>query len=217
MALMGYREYARHRACTLRAVQKAIEAGRIKLVDDNGKSWIDSEQADRDWTDNTDPAKQSLMFSAGPATVGNPAPRAEAGKAPGAGGALRAPPASSEEAEAEQSIEDTAAYRRERAERERIRRQKEEIELEQLRGKLVDRAEVARLRFTEFRELRDSIGNLAPRIAPLVAIETDPVKCEQLYMDALEEILKTFADKVLTRDVLQDEEEDDDDADNEAD
>jgi hypothetical protein len=213
MVLMGYREYARHRGCALRAVQKAIEAGRIKVVEIDGKARIDSEQADREWTENTDPAKQSLMFDAGP----NALPRAEAGTAPEAGGAAMAPPASSAESEDEPSVEDTTAYRRERAERERIRRQKEEIELERLRGNLVDRKEVARLRFTEFRGLRDAVGNLAPRIAPLVAIEVDPVKCEQLYSDALEEILKAFADQVLTRDVLQDEEEDDDDTDAEAD
>jgi len=217
MALMGYREYARHRGCALRAVQKAIEAGRIKVVEVDGKAKIDSNQADRDWTENTDPAKQSLMFGTGPSAGQDVPPRAEAGMAPGAGGAAKAPPASSEERDDEPSSEDTAAYRRERAERERIRRQKEEIELEQLRGNLVDKAEVARLRFTEFRALRDAIGNLAPRIAPMVAIETDPVKCEQFYSDALEEILKAFADQVLTRDVLQDEEEDDDDGDAEAD
>ncbi len=81
MPLMGQREYARHRAelklpgATHRAVQKAIAAQRIAVVD--GK--IDSELADKAWADNsseghrrqhafTDPA------AAGGAAVANAAP-----------------------------------------------------------------------------------------------------------------------------------------------
>lgn len=128
-----------------------------------------------------------------------PAPRAPAADEPPA------------EPDDEPSSEDTATYRRERAEREKLRRQREEIELAQLRGSLVDRAEVARLRFTEFRALRDALGNLGPRLAPTVALETDALRCEQLYADALEEVLAAFADQVLTRDVLADVDDDDDD------
>jgi hypothetical protein len=128
-----------------------------------------------------------------------PAPRSPAGEGPPA------------EADDEPSSEDTATYRRERAEREKLRRQREEIELAQLRGNLVDRAEVVRLRFTEFRALRDALGNLGPRLAPTVALEADALRCEQMYAEALEEVLNAFADQVLTRHVLADVDEDDDD------
>lgn len=56
MALMSQRAYARHRAelglpgTTHRAVQKAIEAGRIKL---NAEGLIDSDAADRAWAANS--------------------------------------------------------------------------------------------------------------------------------------------------------------------
>lgn len=203
MATMGYREYARHRGVTLQAVQKAIKAGRIKPVDVEGKPKIDAAQADRDWQENTDPAKQSLLYSAGSVPTGE------------AGGAPTAPPASDDEADevAEKSNadDDTAAYRRERAEREAIRRQKEQIELDQLRGRVVDKDEVARLRFTEFRSLRDALGNLGARIKDALAAETDPLRCEQLVDEEKDRILTDFAEKVLTRGVMADGDDDEDD------
>lgn len=50
--LLSRREYAKHRGGAVSAVQKAIEAGRIILTD--GK--IDPEKADKEWTENTNPA-----------------------------------------------------------------------------------------------------------------------------------------------------------------
>ena len=50
--LISLRAYARHRGCALNAVQTAIRYGRITLIE--GK--IDPKLADREWSDNTDPA-----------------------------------------------------------------------------------------------------------------------------------------------------------------
>jgi hypothetical protein len=75
---MGHREYARHRGCSLRAVQKAIEAGRIRL-DAAGK--IDPAQADRDWQSNTDIARSNEWMKAPKRSApppGEPAIRAAA-------------------------------------------------------------------------------------------------------------------------------------------
>lgn len=59
MGLLSQRGYARHRKVTLRAVQKAIETGRIQTVlDEKGRPKIDAEDADRRWAERTDPAKQ---------------------------------------------------------------------------------------------------------------------------------------------------------------
>lgn len=218
MATMGYREYARHRGVSLGAVQKAIKVGRIQPVEVEGKPKIDSDQADRDWTENTDPAKQSLLYSAGPTDSGGEAEAGTAageGVAKGAGRVRQAAPSNAREEEEDAAApvdEDLVAYRRERAAREAINRARDQLALDKDRGKLVDREEVARLRFTEFRALRDALMNLGPRVAPLVAVESDVVRCETLYVEALEEVLNAFADQVLTRDVLQ-EEGDDDDAD----
>lgn len=215
MALMGFREYSRHRGVALRAVQKAIAAGRIKTVDVGGKVKIDSDQADRDWTNNTDPAKQSLLYSAGPESPAQDAPRAAVGgvaSAAGAGAAAKVAPASTEPEDVDEpTSEDTSAYRRDRAERESIRKQKEQIELDQLRGRLVDKAEVGRLRFTEFRALRDALGNLGARIKDALAAEADPLRCEQIVEGEKDAILQDFADKVLTRGVMADGDDDEGD------
>jgi len=189
MPLMGYREYARHRGVALRAVQKAIEAKRITLVEVAGKMKIDSDQADQDWRDNTDPVARSLLFDAGPQAFVLP--------------------------DMEEQPEDysDSELRAVRIETMQIKRDRERLELEREQGKLVDREEVARLRFTEFRALRDALGNLALRTAPALAGESDPIACERIVRDALDEVLRTFADQVLTRDVTQDVDEDDDEAD----
>ncbi len=52
--LMGFREYARHRGVTLRAVQEAIRSGRIRTVrDGKGRRRIDCPKADQAWRENT--------------------------------------------------------------------------------------------------------------------------------------------------------------------
>lgn len=52
---LSQRQYAAHRGVSLRAVQKALESGRIK-ADKNGK--IDPTDADRSWALASDPSKQ---------------------------------------------------------------------------------------------------------------------------------------------------------------
>jgi hypothetical protein len=52
------RGYARHRGVSDKAVRKAIDGGRITL---DKNSEIDVAQADIDWDENTDQAKQNLM------------------------------------------------------------------------------------------------------------------------------------------------------------
>jgi hypothetical protein len=56
MALMGIREYGRHRGVSHVAVLKALRSGRIRETSDG---LIDSEQADRDWARNTHPAPRT--------------------------------------------------------------------------------------------------------------------------------------------------------------
>ena len=50
--LLSRREYAAHRGVTVAAVQKAVETGRISLID--GK--IDPEKADKEWAEFSNPA-----------------------------------------------------------------------------------------------------------------------------------------------------------------
>ena len=121
-----------------------------------------------------------------------------------------AAPPSADDDPAAADDEDTAAYRAARANRERINAERAQLELDQLRGRLVDRDEVARLRFTEFRSLRDGLGNIGARIKDACAVETDPLRCEILINDAVGEVLNAFADQVLTRGVTQDDDDEPD-------
>ena len=52
---LSIRAYARHRGVSDRAVRKAIQSGRIRVLADGT---IDASAADSDWIANTDPAKQ---------------------------------------------------------------------------------------------------------------------------------------------------------------
>jgi hypothetical protein len=52
---LSIKDYALHRSTSITAVRKAIKSGRIAL-NKNGK--LDPNVADRQWLDNTDPAKQ---------------------------------------------------------------------------------------------------------------------------------------------------------------
>ena len=60
---MSLRQYSRHRGCSLSAVQKAIETGRIRTAKEEtlGKriyKYVNSIDADVDWQNNTDPVQQ---------------------------------------------------------------------------------------------------------------------------------------------------------------
>jgi hypothetical protein len=134
-------------------------------------------------------------------------PAREGADAPPPGPATDVPP----EAADEPATGDTAAYRAARTEREQVRLERERLDLERERGNLVEVAEVARLRYTEFRALRDALGNVAPRLKDSLATVSDPIEIERLVQAELEAVLNAFADQVLTRGVMQDE--DDDEAD----
>lgn len=196
MAMMGQREYSRHRKCALRAVQKAIEAGRIKTVLVGTRQMIDSDQADRDWQAHTDPAKQSMLKSAGPSPAAAPA-----------GGDPAAAAVGDEKAAADE--ETSTAYREARASREELRLQREQYEFEQLRGQLIDVDEARRLAFTAFRSLRDNLLNIPARLKDQMAAETDALRIEQLLDAELTEALTKFDPGQVVTEV---EDEDDEDA-----
>jgi hypothetical protein len=273
---MGFREYARHRDVSLRAVQKAIEANRITIVEIDGRKKIDRDQADRDWLRLTDPAKQSLLHSAGP-RPGNKEPPAGSAtrrrpvandgldeddqrsvayrQAPAArlrgeedgsdepdgpvdgedgsdeprdpvdgedgsdepegpvdgedGSDERRDPADDGDGADEEDREDddphTEAYRQARAERERIRVDREQIELDQLRGKYIDIADANRMVFTAFRALRDAVFNMPARIKDQVAAETDAFACEQMMEAELSAALDSFNPAKALRDTDNDD------------
>lgn len=87
---------------------------------------------------------------------------------------------------------DTAEYRRARAERERTRAEREALELEQLRGRLIDVDDAGRAAFTAFRGLRDALENVPARIKDQVAAESDAFRVEQIIAAEIASVLSSF-------------------------
>lgn len=176
MALMGYREYSRHAGVTLRAVQKAIEAGHIRVT---AEKKIDSDQADRDWR-NSDAVLRPIV------SIGQPEKRAVSPAAPGS--VVSADRDLIDGAEAEPEAEGdstTREYRAHRADREKYSALKQKLEYEQLAGELIAVDEAKRIAFTTFRSIRDSVLNVPARLKDQLAALSDPHQCERIMEAAL--------------------------------
>lgn len=195
--LMGYREYARHRGCSLQAVQKALADGRISAVDDgSGRKKIDAAVADAAWQNNTDPAKRSPLFGEGPAgsvDAAKDSPEVGAGD-----DADDADPAGATSPE----------YRQARTEQLQIRVAKERMELEILQGRHIPVVDATRSVFTAFRTLRDRVLNVPVRVKHQLAGETDAERVEKLLEEELSAAL-TFDPKYALRERDVDDEDDD--------
>lgn len=170
--LMTQAEYARHRKVSQEAVRKAIEAKRITTVLENGKVRIDPEVADIQWARNTD-SKQSE--------------RANAGKL------KNAPPSGESPGKGRESAAGGDDYFAARARRERADAEKAEIELERLRGTVVDAAGTRNAAMALGRMLRDSLMGLPVKLAPEFASMTDAFEIERHMEAALRRILDDLA------------------------
>ena len=170
MPVVSLRAYAKHRGVTLKAVQKAIQSGRIRTTSD-GK--IDVDQADADWVRNTGPRQATIATS-------SPAPR-------------RA------QTQAETPLPEPAAagpldYARARAVRENYLARLAKIEFEERSGKLVSRDEVQVAAFNKFRTFRDGMLNIPDRVAAVLAAESDPARVHEILATEIRKALLEFAD-----------------------
>jgi hypothetical protein len=159
---MSLRAYSRHRDCTLKAVQKAIESKRISLID--GK--IDPIVADIQWAQNTRPDQQEraslAQFERTQADLGSYIP----------GENLTAGPGETRSAGNNLSIE--------KSETELVRRQLLELQLAQKRGELVRTDDVERAMATKLKTASEILNSLADRLAPQLAAETDVNKLDSM-------------------------------------
>jgi len=179
MALMGYREYSRHAGVTLRAVQKAIEAGHIKVT---GEKKIDSDQADRDWR-NSDDVPRPIV------SIDQPEKKSLSPAAPGSVGRRAAPDSDDEADEGDVS---TSEYRTHRASREKFSALKQELEYRQLAGELIPVEDAKRIASTTFRGIRDGVLNVPARLKDQLAALDDPHACERLMESALADALASI-------------------------
>jgi hypothetical protein len=177
--LMTITEYARHRGCRLRAVQYAIESGRITRQDDG---MVDSDRADREWDRNTNHAKARYGTRKAANSKGNAHHRA------------------AEAAEAAETPEKQAGalnYANARAAREVYEAKLKKLEWEEKLGTLLNRKAVEVAAFNRFRVLRDAILNVPTRLAAQIAAETDPATVHDLLETELRMVLEEFSGSKL--------------------
>ncbi|POS05317.1 hypothetical protein C3Y08_25180 [Burkholderia gladioli] len=199
MAKLGQRAFARHINVSLRAVQKAIQSGRI-VVDGDGK--IDSDTETAAWRRNTDDSRRSMTDQARQNAVNRASD--DFPSAPDDdevdGDEIDGQPAA-----ATREDPSLATYRDARARREMVRLERDQLELARERGTTLARDLAERLAFTAFRTVRDNIMNVPVRIKDVLAAETDPTRVEQLLEEELTQALASVDAEALLRDTDEEE------------
>jgi len=173
MPVVSLRAYARHRSVSLKAVQKAIAAGRITLTPD-GK--IDPERADAEWERNTGPQQRTSSVPVRKSPVVAPRPATEVPPRTDLGGI------------------GALDYAKARAIREQYLARLAKIEFEERSGKLVSRDEVQVAAFNKFRTFRDGMLNIPDRVAAVLAAESDSHKAHEILTTEIRKALLEFAD-----------------------
>lgn len=102
------------------------------------------------------------------------------------------PPSADSGEDAEPAIDDSADYRIARTRREQINAERAQLELDQLRGRLIDVDDTRRLVFTAFRAIRDAVLSVPARISAQAAAETDQLVVDQIVEAALVDALGRF-------------------------
>ncbi len=181
--LMTITEYARHRGCDLKAVQYAVSQGRITR---DQRGFIESEQADIDWQNNTNhararyaPKKARSQPSFSTHAHRDPVIDIEAGK-------RRAEPS-------DDFPGGSLTFAKARAVKEFYEARLKKLEFLEKQGNLVPKQTVEAGVFDQFRALRDAILNVPHRVAGQLAAETDPLKVHELLEGEIRLALETFA------------------------
>lgn len=180
--LLSIRAYAQHRkdrgltGATHGAVRKAIESGRVKPSAD-GK--IDPEKADRDWEAKTDPGRQRQSRQKQPQKKA--APPTE-------------PKHSDPEVEGETPAADPNDYWKSRAAREYWESELSRLKAERERGNLIDAKDAERAWGGMVGAARAKALCLPGQLARKIALETDPVICEEMLKDAMYKLLAELSE-----------------------
>ena len=166
-------EYARRRGCTETAVRRAVNDGRITLID--GK--VDPVAADAQWARNTRvragsrPADDANLTGAGSSSGGSGA--ASSGDSP---------------------RDDPDAYWAVKARREKAEADMAELKLAEQLGELVRAADVRAAHSKRVAGLREAILQIPARLAAVLAAETDQGKCHDVLQAELHAVLQQVTD-----------------------
>lgn len=166
--LLSISDYARRRGCSQPAVTKAIQRGRITVVEQDGKKLIDPEVADIQWAKNTRPRVADLEKDA-PVDV------------PSGGGDLSAPEAQ--------------LYDIQKA---RAKREHHEANLAEMRerkesGRLVELGRVKKAAVDAGALLRTALEQMAGKVGSLVAAESDAAECRRIIANEVDAALEDAA------------------------
>ena len=183
--LITQAEYARRRGVAKSAVKRAVDEGRIRLID--GK--IDPEVADIQWAKNTRARADSRGRSAEAASTEDQLTLG-ASEAP-AGAEARAQQAPTTGGAQDPGYYDARA-RRERADAERA-----ELEVARMAGRLVEKDRVHEAVFEAFRQLRDRVMAVPRRCAPSVVGMREARDVEHAMTAELRQALHAFEEQTL--------------------
>jgi hypothetical protein len=202
--LLSQKEYAEHRGCSPAAVCNAVAAGRISLID--GK--IDPVVADIQWKANTrarihkgraqaTTADQApAAASPAPAATLAPVPNAASGAGPDLVDAAEdrlAPTGSAADAAGSASTDGAVAsdpqYQSSRASREEAVARREWLRLLEDEGQLVRIDQVRAQLAAMLAPVREAFMQFAPRIAPVLAAESDPGRIQNALEIEIHKIL----------------------------
>lgn len=197
---MGITEYAKHRGCSLTAVQYAVKRGRIHRRPDG---LIDTDRADREWDQNTNHA----MARADQKGVPKKSRDGEGPTPPAATGHVQAGrhrAATHAARHAEQDAADLGDgerkgnaldFNKARAAKEIYEARIKKLDYEERLGNLVSRKSVEVEAFTSFRILRDACFNIPDRVSAQVAAETDGTVVYEILMKELRQAFEEFANR----------------------
>lgn len=158
--LLGARAYARARGCSHTAVLKAIQSGRLARAikpGPRGHPLIDEELANQAWEETTNPAQQREKHRAATPRDLPPAPPGQAN--------LFGLPDNDPRGEPEERL----THARAQAVRTALQAKLLQLELDEKRGRLVDRERVGSEVFAACRAARDAIEALPDRLAGSLA------------------------------------------------
>jgi hypothetical protein len=184
--LVSLRAYARHRGVSLKAVQKAVQSGRI---DKSAGGQIDLEAADKSWATRTAPRPaMNGSVHVMPAQTNGPAQREVKSRLTEVNDSRIEVP------QAELTPSSGLDYARARAVREGYLARLAKIEFEERSGKLVSRDEVQVAAFNKYRTFREGMLNIPDRLAAVLAAEGDPAKVHDLLSAEIRRALHDVAD-----------------------
>lgn len=197
-APLSQRGYARHRAerglvgTTHRAVQKAIEDGRIAAAlvrDAAGKvAGIDPDKADRLWSDQTtgsaNASTEQLSQAAAKAHAARGNNLSDKGRA-----ALSAPPAGSGADDPPLTGGNAASYAQARAIKEAYEARLKKLDYDERSGKLIPADKVKADCFKAAVVVKEALLNMPPRIAAELASLSDPFEVERILRQEIHAVL----------------------------